>query len=83
MKSGFTLAELLLVLTIIGVVATELIPNLINDFQDANYRVSFRKHYADINQAVRRMTVDNGGTIKGIFSADGDANGLKNAFKII
>jgi prepilin-type N-terminal cleavage/methylation domain-containing protein len=63
-KNGFTLAEILITLLIIGVVASLVIPNLINDTKNEQYKVAWKKSYADVNQAFMKVLQDNGGTIK-------------------
>jgi prepilin-type N-terminal cleavage/methylation domain-containing protein len=60
---AFTLAEILITLLIIGVVASLVIPNLINDIQDQQYKVAWKKAYAEISQATARVMSDNGGTL--------------------
>lgn len=57
-KNGFTLAETLIVLGIIGVVASMTIPNLIAKIQDKQFRVSAKKAYSVANQAFRSMQDD-------------------------
>lgn len=47
MNLGFTLSEVLITLGIIGVIASLTIPGLINNIQDANYKVAYRKAFAD------------------------------------
>lgn len=49
---GFTLAEVLITLGIIGVVAAMTIPTLISNFQDTQYKVAYKKAYADANNAL-------------------------------
>lgn len=50
-KNGFTLAEVLITLSIIGVVAALTIPSLTRNFQETQYKTSFKKIYSDIAQA--------------------------------
>ena len=57
-KKGFTLAEVLITLGIIGVVAAMTIPNLINAHKAARYRSQFLKSYSTIQQALRLMSND-------------------------
>lgn len=57
---GFTLAEVLITLGIIGVVAAITIPALINNIQDSQFRSAFKKAYSDINNAFTRAYTDNG-----------------------
>ena len=51
--SAFTLAEILITLGIIGVVAAMTIPTLIANTRCAQYRSQFKKTLSTLNQAVR------------------------------
>ena len=44
-KSAFTLAEILVTLGIIGVIASMTIPNLVQDIQDAQFKTAYKKAY--------------------------------------
>jgi len=61
--AGFTLAEVLITLLVIGIVSSIVIPGLIQDTQEMEYKQAFRKVYSDIAQAAMRYKQDNGGTI--------------------
>lgn len=50
-KPGFTLAEVLITLGIIGVVAAITIPTLMNSIQDNQYKVAYKKAYSIASQA--------------------------------
>ena len=52
-KSAFTLAEVLITLVIIGVVAALTIPTAINKMKNANYKALYKKAFADINNVFR------------------------------
>jgi len=60
---GFTLAEVLITLMIIGVVASIVIPGLIADTQQAEYKTAWKKSYSDLNQATKMIMLDNGGDL--------------------
>lgn len=60
MQRGFTLAEVLITLSIIGIVASFTIPVLINDYQKTQYVTGFKKAYTEFNQALKQMASDNG-----------------------
>jgi prepilin-type N-terminal cleavage/methylation domain-containing protein len=66
-KSGFTLAEVLITLLIIGVVASLVIPALINDIQQAEFKTGWKKAYSEIEQANRQLLIDNGGSLQNLF----------------
>jgi prepilin-type N-terminal cleavage/methylation domain-containing protein len=76
---AFTLAEILITLLIIGVVASFVIPNLINDVKDEQYKVAWKKVYAEISQVTARVLLDNGGTFIGLCT-DWDHNCLANEY---
>jgi prepilin-type N-terminal cleavage/methylation domain-containing protein len=60
MKKAFTLAEVLITLGIIGVVATITIPSLISKYEKHIIEVGFKKTYSDLYNAIKRSEVDNG-----------------------
>ena len=51
-KSGFTLAEVLVTLMIIGVIASMTIPSLMQSTAQQEYKAAFKKAVSMINQAV-------------------------------
>ena len=51
MKKAFTLAEVLITLGIIGVVAAMTLPSLINRTQKKELQAAFFKTYSELNQA--------------------------------
>lgn len=77
-RYGFTLAEVLITLSIIGVVAAMTIPTLINNTQDAQYKSALKKSFAVLNQAIELVRSNNGGTMLGAFS-DNDSTSLQTA----
>ena len=56
--NAFTLAEILITLGIIGVVAAMTIPNIISTYKAARLRSQFLKSYSTIQQAFRQMRAD-------------------------
>lgn len=60
-NKGFTLAEILITIGIIGTVAALAIPNLVVMIQDNKYKEALKKVYSDINQATIKMVNANGG----------------------
>ena len=59
-KSGFTLAEVLITLAIIGIVATLTIPALINSYRKTQMLSALKRAYSEFNQAIVLMTNDAG-----------------------
>lgn len=57
---AFTLAEVLITLVIIGVVAAITVPTLIANSNDQAIRSALRKNYSVLQQATERYYVDNG-----------------------
>ena len=45
-KKGFSLAEVLVTLTVIAVLAVLTIPALMNDIQNAQYKTAYRKAFS-------------------------------------
>src|SRR5574344_2111076 len=60
MKKGFTLAEVLIVLGIIGVVAALTIPTLINSYQEKATVTRLKKVYSTLSQAYQMAIIENG-----------------------
>lgn len=89
MKKGFTLAEVLITLGIIGVVAAMTLPALIQNYQDKQFKTAYKKAYADVNAAFKFMVANdeyvtpqrknNGGLV--FFSED--ENGFGNNLKTL
>ena len=57
---GFTLAEVLITLGIIGVVAAMTIPTLMTNYQKKSTATQLKKTYATISNAVRLSEEENG-----------------------
>jgi|GEM_PF-359776 len=58
--TGFTLAEVLITLLIIGIIASIVIPALINDVQDAELKTKWKKEFGVITQAYKNVKLDDG-----------------------
>ena len=63
MKEGFTLAEILITLGIIGVVAAMTLPTLIQNKQHRELETALKKNYSNIQNALNLMNHDYGETI--------------------
>ncbi|MDR1167855.1 MAG: prepilin-type N-terminal cleavage/methylation domain-containing protein [Heliobacteriaceae bacterium] len=60
MRKGFTLAEVLITLGIIGVVASLTMPALIANYRKKEVAVKLEKFYVNINKAIKFSEVENG-----------------------
>ena len=76
-KKSFTLAEVVIVLGIIGLIAEMTIPALISNVQDAKLKGMWKKAYSSINQATIQIKEDNGGSLVGLFT---DANTMVDVY---
>jgi len=65
-KAGFTLAEVLLVMTIIGIVASYTIPDLIQNIQSQQYKAALNKTYSVLSSATSNVAEENGGNLAGL-----------------
>lgn len=59
--SGFTLAEVLITLGIIGVIAAMTIPALLNNQKNKELETSFKKSYSTLSQTVQKVILDDYG----------------------
>lgn len=55
---AFTLAEVLITLLIIGVVAVIVVPNVINDVQNAEFKAAYRKAFAIASQVTNQARTE-------------------------
>lgn len=60
LRIAFTLAEVLISLAIIGVIAAMVIPTLIDRIQTEQFRSSLKKQYSVLTQAVNTLQAQNG-----------------------
>ena len=60
-KSAFTLAEVLITLSIVGIIAAMTIPGLINKTGNVENVVALKKVYSTLTQAFYRISSENGG----------------------
>lgn len=59
-KSAFTLAEVLITLGIIGIIAALTIPGLLTKCKEMQYRTAYKKVYSSLNQAIKYAQEDDG-----------------------
>lgn len=77
-KYAFTLAEVLITLGIIGVVAAMTIPMLISKIQKAQIETQIRENYSSIYQTMKMAENDEVGAINSLgVSLSSNKNGLK------
>ena len=60
MKKAFTLAEVLITLGIIGVVAALTLPSVVQNFQKRSLEVATQKFYSVMSQAIKQYMADEG-----------------------
>lgn len=82
-KSAFTLAEVLIVLGIIGIVAQMTIPTLVQSSQEQSWKVGAKAAYSKSYQAINLMKNDQGGTLSGYFAARTFYSEFIKYFKIL
>ena len=75
-RVAFTLAEVLITLGIIGIVAAMTIPTLVQNYKKKVVETKLAKVYSVMNQAIKMSTIDNGDTTTWKYLADAhvDAN---------
>lgn len=77
LKKGFTLAEILIVLMVIGVIATMTVPSMMKNVQEAQYKTAFKKAYNTIANLTAKLGVE-GRMPVAICSADGTCAASKD-----
>lgn len=80
---GFTLSEVLLVLSVIGIIAALTIPTLVQKVSNYQYVTGLKKAYSTMSQAYNLLLAENGGDISYLFAGDGSNTfdtGVLNAF---
>lgn len=85
-RKGFTLAEVLITLGIIGVVASLTIPSLFKNTNDAELNTAWKKEYSVLTSAISLVMNDNSGNIKGVFpdtTGDTFLNALKTKLHVV
>lgn len=75
--TGFTLAEILITLGIIGIIASITIPILQKNIQEAEYKTGYKKAYSDLSQAFNSVSMENDFVNNGNVT---EGPGIKNNF---
>lgn len=78
---AFTLAEVLITLGIIGVVAAMTIPILMNNIQNAHFKTAWKKQYSVLSQAAQRYLQDN--SLKSFQGVSNYANAFKDYLHVV
>lgn len=84
MRRAFTLAEVLITLGVIGVVAAMTLPTLINRTHNKELHTAFLKTYSELNQLALLYVADNGISVsqdaggKGLVAGSTIPNGIKS-----
>ncbi|MFH0703015.1 MAG: hypothetical protein V2B14_05700 [bacterium] len=69
-RKDFTLAEVLMTLMVVGVVATATMVILLPAIEDAQYKMAFKTIYSLVAQATSHIAADNGNSLKGVFTGN-------------
>lgn len=78
---GFTLAEVLIVLGIIGIIAEVTIPDLVQQTQDRELKAAWKTSYSELSQVMTSLIMDNGGQdLSGMCSMTFDNTCLRDLF---
>lgn len=79
-KKGFTLAEVLITLSIIGVVAALTIPTIAKKHEKQQWIAGYKEAFSIISQATNMVASDNGGDISDAWDFDSTA-AMYNTFR--
>lgn len=80
---GFTLAEVLITLAVIGIVAAFTIPSLNQSTKNSEYHAAMKKAYSDLSQACQRMVSEESVTSKDFQYTDSSFSPVfKKYFKV-
>ncbi len=83
---GFTLAEVLITLGIIGIVAAMTIPGLIKNYQERQFKTAYKKVYSEISQAFQEALLNqefNRNGYRDMQATTEEFNILKSKFKVM
>ena len=71
-RFGFTLAEVLITLGIVGVVAALTIPAIVQNYKKQEVETSLKKIYTTVNQAIQKAEIDYGDYHTWVFSSNAE-----------
>ena len=75
---AFTLAEVLITLAIIGIVAEMTIPTLLQNVDTVSMKSGWKKNYSSLSTIGKQLAYENGGLLVNVFQTQDD---LMNAFR--
>jgi prepilin-type N-terminal cleavage/methylation domain-containing protein len=75
--TGFTLAEVLITLSIIGVVAALTIPGLMHNFETTQQKVAWKKAFSMASQAGLTLAANNSGSLVGVYNSGNNATNVQ------
>jgi prepilin-type N-terminal cleavage/methylation domain-containing protein len=78
LKKGFTLAEVLITLGIIGVVAALTIPALTQSYQTQVYKSQLKKQMSTVGEAFKQAAIGNGGSLAGYSTITWNTNSISD-----
>lgn len=81
-KCAFTLAEVLITLVIIGVIAAVTIPTVVNNTKKQEYVSKLKKTYSTLSQATAKIVAENGSAENWVTSTEGVYNLYKKHLSI-
>ena len=85
-KSSFTMAEVLITLGIIGIIAAMTLPALINKYQEVQFKSAYKKAYADLSNAFQSGFINQEFTRTAQYekaATEEEFNLMKNKFKVL
>ena len=79
-KNAFTLAEVLITLGIIGIVAAMTIPNLVNDYNNNHFSELFKDTYSKLSQVSMTIASENGDSMETFYASGTNAQKVFDEF---
>ncbi len=69
-RKSFTLAEVLIVLTVIGIIASLTVPSVIKNYRKRQIEIGLKKAYVTLKNGLNQSSIKNGNPKKWVFSDD-------------
>ena len=79
-RKAFTLAEVLVTLAIIGVLAAVVIPGLLNSYQEKQFKIQAKKKFTELSQITLKLQAENNGTLVGLFVDPANDNTVRDKY---